>query len=74
MPQWSIEYLRLPSSVIVYGCVVARILVVSPFYTTKKEGPGIGLSLARQIMRQHNGSIDLIRSDADETVFQLIFR
>ena len=47
---------------------------MSPFYTTKKEGPGIGLSLARQIMRQHNGSIDLIRSDADETVFQLIFR
>ncbi len=45
-----------------------------PFYTTKKEGSGIGLSLARQIMRQHNGSIDLVKSDVTETVFQMIFR
>ncbi len=28
-----------------------------PFYTTKKEGSGIGLGLARQIMRMHKGSI-----------------
>ena len=45
-----------------------------PFYTTKKEGSGIGLSLARQIMRQHNGSIDLMKSDMNETAFQLAFR
>ena len=34
----------------------------------------IGLSLARQIMRKHNGTIDLVRSDVNQTVFQLIFR
>ena len=45
-----------------------------PFYTTKKEGSGIGLSISRQIMRQHNGSIELLRSGANGTVFQLIFR
>ena len=45
-----------------------------PFYTTKTEGSGIGLSLARQIMRQHNGSIDLVKSDVNETVFELRFR
>ena len=45
-----------------------------PFYTTKKEGSGIGLSLARQIMRQHNGSIDLVASDDSQTVFELVFR
>ena len=45
-----------------------------PFYTTKKEGSGIGLSLARQIMRNHNGSIELVRSDAQQTVFELRFR
>jgi nitrogen fixation/metabolism regulation signal transduction histidine kinase len=28
-----------------------------PFFTTKKTGSGIGLSLSRQIMRQHKGSI-----------------
>ena len=45
-----------------------------PFFTTKKEGSGIGLSISRQIMRQHNGTIDLLRSDAQQTVFELRFR
>jgi len=45
-----------------------------PFYTTKKEGSGIGLSISRQIMRQHNGSIDLVKSGPEETVFEMIFR
>jgi signal transduction histidine kinase len=45
-----------------------------PFYTTKKEGSGIGLSISRQIMRNHNGTIELLRSNSRQTVFQLIFR
>ena len=45
-----------------------------PFYTTKKEGSGIGLSISRQIMRNHNGSIELVKSDDRETVFELRFR
>ena len=45
-----------------------------PFYTTKKEGSGIGLSISRQIMRNHNGTIELTRSDAERTVFELRFR
>lgn len=45
-----------------------------PFYTTKQEGTGIGLSLSRQIMRMHNGSLTLTRSDLHSTVFTLHFR
>ena len=45
-----------------------------PFFTTKQEGTGIGLSLSRQIMRLHNGSLSLTRSDAKETVFTLTFK
>lgn len=30
-----------------------------PFYTTKKEGSGIGLSLSRQILRLHKGTINV---------------
>ena len=45
-----------------------------PFFSTKPEGSGIGLSLSRQMMRQHNGTIHLVRSNNHETVFTLIFR
>ena len=45
-----------------------------PFFTTKQEGTGIGLSLSRQIMRLHNGSLNLTRSDEKGTVFTLIFK
>jgi nitrogen fixation/metabolism regulation signal transduction histidine kinase len=45
-----------------------------PFFTTKQEGTGIGLSLSNQIMRLHNGSINLVKSDSAGTIFKLIFR
>ena len=45
-----------------------------PFFTTKQEGTGIGLSLSRQIMRLHNGTLTLTRSDEKATVFTLIFK
>lgn len=44
-----------------------------PFFTTRDNGSGIGLSLSRQIMRLHGGSLQ-VRSVANkETVFSLIF-
>ena len=45
-----------------------------PFFTTKQDGTGIGLSLSRQIMRLHNGSLKLTRSDEKGTVFTLVFK
>ncbi|HIT49298.1 MAG TPA: PAS domain-containing protein [Candidatus Coprenecus stercoripullorum] len=44
-----------------------------PFFTTKATGSGIGLSVSRQIMRQHNGQLKLKHSTEEETVFSLIF-
>ena len=44
-----------------------------PFFSTKGDGSGIGLSLSRQIMRLHHGSIG-VHSDSDaKTVFTLRF-
>jgi len=44
-----------------------------PFYTTKEEGTGIGLSISRQIMLLHGGSIGVQSSPHRETTFSLQF-
>jgi nitrogen fixation/metabolism regulation signal transduction histidine kinase len=44
-----------------------------PFFTTKEQGSGIGLSLARQIMRLHGGSISVLSVPNTETTFTLVF-
>ena len=45
-----------------------------PFYTTKPNGTGIGLSLSRQIMIKHNGDLLLIQSDNQQTIFGVVFK
>ncbi|MGM9697613.1 MAG: sensor histidine kinase [Prevotella sp.] len=44
-----------------------------PFFTTKPTGSGIGLSISQQIMKQSGGSIELISSSPDKTLFRLKF-
>lgn len=44
-----------------------------PFFTTREGGSGIGLSLSRQIMAMHNGSIRVKSNPGDHTVFELAF-
>ncbi len=45
-----------------------------PFYTTKPNGTGIGLSLSKQIMVRHNGTLLLEQSDQNLTVFAMVFK
>lgn len=50
---------------------IERIFI--PFFTTKKNGSGIGLALSRQIMQMHNGSLT-VKSEPDvQTKFTLRF-
>jgi two-component system, NtrC family, nitrogen regulation sensor histidine kinase NtrY len=43
-----------------------------PFYTTKKTGSGIGLSLSRQILQQHGGQLNVSSQVGKGTVFTLV--
>jgi len=48
--------------------------VFVPFYSTKESGSGIGLSLSRQIMKLHGGSLTVASKPGQETVFTLRFK
>ncbi len=45
-----------------------------PFYTTKPQGSGIGLSLARQVMRMHGGNIRIASKREEGTTVYLDFQ
>ena len=45
--------------------------IFTPFYTTKEEGSGIGLSLSRQIIRKHNGELNVKSKFGESTVFTI---
>ena len=47
--------------------------VFIPFFTTKKEGSGIGLSVSRQIMNLHGGHIEISSIPDEKTTITLVF-
>jgi len=44
-----------------------------PFFTTKENGSGIGLTLSREIMKLHGGYIKVSSALGKETIFTLVF-
>jgi len=51
--------------------VIDKIFI--PFFTTKRSGSGIGLSLSRQILRLHGGTITAQSRPNEETIFTMTF-
>jgi two-component system nitrogen regulation sensor histidine kinase NtrY len=42
-----------------------------PFFTTKKTGSGIGLSLGRQVLLAHDGTIEIDSAPSGGALFRL---
>ena len=51
--------------------IASKIFV--PFFTTKRDGSGVGLALTRQIMLAHGGTVVLGRSESGGAKFTLTF-
>jgi len=47
--------------------------IFMPFFTSKKTGSGIGLSLSRQIMQMHKGSLSVRSAPGKGATFVLVF-
>ncbi|MEJ7558243.1 MAG: ATP-binding protein [Pedobacter sp.] len=45
-----------------------------PFFTTRKNGSGIGLTITRNIMKMHYGSLDVTSAPLVKTTFSLVFK
>jgi len=45
-----------------------------PFFTTRKNGSGIGLTITRNIMKIHQGSLEVSSIPYEKTTFSLVFR
>ncbi len=46
----------------------------TPFFTTRKGGKGIGLSISKSIMQMHSGSLNLTANTAEKVTFTALFR
>lgn len=47
--------------------------IFAPFFTTKKEGSGVGLALTRQVMLAHDGKVALRNNTQQGVTFGLTF-
>lgn len=47
--------------------------IFMPFFTSKEKGSGIGLSLSRQIMQMHKGSISVRSKQEEGAIFTIVF-
>ena len=45
--------------------------IFDPYFTTKKEGSGMGLAISNEIIRQHGGYIDIESTVGEGSVFYI---
>lgn len=47
--------------------------IMNPFFTTKKEGSGLGLSICKNIVKEHNGSFEIVNNETSGCTSRVIF-
>lgn len=58
------------------GCGISdtvRDKIIIPFFSTKKNGNGIGLSISREIVKLHNGKLHVQSQEKDGSAFTVLF-
>jgi len=45
--------------------------VFKPFYTTKSFGTGMGLPIAKNLVEDHNGTLEIMRAEPGDTIFKI---
>jgi nitrogen fixation/metabolism regulation signal transduction histidine kinase len=48
--------------------------VLTPFYTTKEKGSGLGLALTQRIVEQHGGSLEIDSNEEEGTTVRFVLR
>ena len=43
-----------------------------PFYTTKRDGTGLGVPLSKEIIEAHNGTLNYYKNDDKGTIARII--
>jgi len=59
------------------GCGISpenRDKIFIPFFSTRKNGSGIGLSLAREIVKLHNALLEFQSKETEGTAFTILFK
>jgi signal transduction histidine kinase len=68
-----VEETRLVVELTDTGCgIPENIDVFEPFRTTKASGTGLGLPVARQVLRAHEGSISCDSEPGKGTTFRVV--
>jgi two-component system, NtrC family, nitrogen regulation sensor histidine kinase NtrY len=64
---------NIPNNIKIIASVYPEDIFV-PFYATKENGSGIGLSLSKQIMQNHDGKISVNSAPNNGSKFTLKFQ
>ena len=46
--------------------------IFTPFFTTKRDGSGIGLAVSKQIIRLHGGTLSLVHNSEEKVTFLIV--